>query len=242
MPYKFIFQPPPAGYSKVSPFIKTIETPDGNKIGVHYRVAKAGMPTILWAHGNAEDLGYLTNRFDAFAQKGFGIYAYDYPGYGISEGKPTEPSCFTAAQAAWNDLTTQLHVSPTDILILGQSVGSGPATWLASQKQSAGLVLITPFVSTFRVVTRVPIFPADKFTNIKLIKKLKTPLLVIHGDQDEVIDQWHGKKLHAMHNGPKQFLNIPGAGHNDIYQIDGEQVIQTINDFYFQHRGLKPSP
>lgn len=233
--YKLIFHPPPIGYSDTDHFIETINTSDGAKIATYYRQAKRGMPTILWSHGNAEDIGYLTDLFDNFSNEGFGIYAYDYPGYGISDGTPTEKSCFTAAHTAWRELTENKKITSDKIIILGQSVGSGPASWLANKEQASSLILLSPFVSTYRVLTRIPLFPADKFKNINHIKKSQTPLLIIHGKRDKVIAQWHGRKLYKNHLGPKEFIDIKEAGHNDIHQIAGDQIIKSIRAFYFKN-------
>lgn len=237
-PNQFIFHPPPAGYSEGSPFIKALQVNNEENIGVYYRAAQKDMPTLFWAHGNAEDIGYLRELFDTAAAKGLGIYAYDYPGYGISDGTPNEQSCYNAAQKAWDDMTHKLGIKPESIIIYGQSVGSGPATWLANHESSAALVLVTPFVSAFRVITRIPLFPNDQFVNKDYIQNSSTPLLVIHGDQDKIISQWHGKKIYNLHTGPKQFLDIPDAGHNDIHHIAGDLIWDNIISFYQKHQSL----
>ena len=227
-----IYQPPAAGYSENDPQIDTIETSGGIRIGIFHLPANPGMPTLLWSHGNAEDIGYLNGRFKSFHTRGYGILAYDYPGYGISKGKPNEDSCYEACQTAWNHLTVKLKIPPKQIIIYGQSVGSGPSVWLASREQTAGLMLVAPFVSAFRAVTRVPLFPGDRYNNIDRIPSIKTPLLVIHGEQDQVIGQWNGKKLYEFHTGSKEFHNIPDAGHNDIYILAGDQILDALDSFW----------
>ncbi len=227
-----IYQPPPSGYSENDPQIHTLETPGGIRIGMFHLPADPGMPTLLWSHGNAEDLGYLADRFQRFHTRGYGILAYDYPGYGISRGKPSEDGCYEACQTAWNHLTGQLNVPPKQIIIYGQSVGSGPSVWLASRQQTAGLMLVSPFISAFRAVTRIPLFPGDRFDNIRRIQSISTPLLVVHGAQDQVIGQWNGRKLYQLHPGPKAFLNIPNAGHNDLYIVAGDQILDALDSFW----------
>jgi pimeloyl-ACP methyl ester carboxylesterase len=227
-----IYRPPATGYSENDPQIHTTETSSGIRIGMFHLPADPGMPTLLWSHGNAEDIGYLASRFHSFHARGYGILAYDYPGYGISDGKPSEDSCYEACQTAWNHLTAKLNVPPKQIIIYGQSVGSGPSVWLASREQTAGLMLVSPFVSAFRSLTRVPLFPGDRFNNIGRIQSINTPLLVVHGEQDQVIRQWNGRKLYELHNGPKKFLNIPNAGHNDIYILAGDQILDALDSFW----------
>lgn len=232
---QLIHRPPQAGYTEEGPYISTTERSNGQRIGMFHLPASPGMPTLLWSHGNAEDIGYLHERFRDFHARGYGILGYDYPGYGISEGKPDEDGCFDACETAWRHLTEKLGVPTDQIIIYGQSVGSGPSVWLASRKPCAGLMLVTPFVSAFRAVTRVPIFPGDRFNNINRIESIKTPLLVVHGDQDQVIGQWHGERLHELHPGPKQFVGIEGAGHNDIYILAGDQILDALDTFRKEH-------
>lgn len=230
-----IHRPPQAGYTAELAGISQIEMPDGRKIAVSYLPAKQGMPTLLWSHGNAEDIGYLRQRHERFVKEGFGILAYDYPGYGMSEGKPDEQGCYDAAMTTWKHLTETLKVSPDDVVIYGQSVGSGASVWLATQVDAAGLVLVSPFVSAFRTVTRIPLFPGDRFRNLSRMEKIDEPLLVIHGSNDQVISQWHGKKLYEKHAGPKTWFPIDGVGHNDIYVLADEQVLDAIKKFCSVH-------
>lgn len=244
---QLIHRPPTAGYSEASHPVRSIEKSDGRKIALIHLPAAPGMPTLLWSHGNAEDIGYLAERHQDFHARGYGILAYDYPGYGLSEGRPDEDGCYDACQSAWNHLTETLGVPADQIIIYGQSVGSGPSVWLAEHQSCAGLMLVTPFISAFRTVTRVPVFPGDRFNNIDRIASITTPLLVVHGDQDQVIGQWHGKKLHDLHPGPKTFLSIEGAGHNDIYLLATDEILDALDVFWkttrpgeTDHQGLKP--
>jgi len=201
------------------------------KTALFYLPASPSMPTLLWSHGNAEDIGYLRQRFESFHARGYGILAYDYPGYGISEGSPSEDGCYDAIQTAWNYLTTNLQITPENIIIYGQSVGSGPTCWLASRENSAGLMLVSPLTSAFRTVTRIPLFPGDQYPNIKRIGSIHTPLLVIHGDNDQVVGQWNGKQLYKKHPGPKRFVNIEGAGHNDLYILAEEKILSALDQW-----------
>ncbi len=226
-----IYQPPSPGYEIEDANISQVTRPDGEKVAIYYKPASPGMPTLLWSHGNAEDIGYLHDRLCQFNTRGYGILAYDYPGYGHSEGSPDEQACYEAIQTSYDHLTKTLEVSAENIIIYGQSVGSGPAVWLAAQEPCAGLMLVSPFVSAFRAVTKIPLFPGDQFKNITRIENIKTPLLIIHGDQDQVISQWHGKKLHELHQGPKTFVNLQGVGHNDIYLLASDEVLRALDQF-----------
>jgi len=227
----FIYRPPKSRYSEETPHISSLPRPDGQKIGFFYLSAAPGMPTLLWSHGNGEDIGYLRQRFESVHARGYGILAYDYPGYGISDGRPTEKGCYDACQTTWNHLTDTLRVNPKNIIIYGQSVGSGPACWLASHESSAGLMLVSPLTSAFRTITRIPLFLGDQFPNIKRIASIHTPLLIIHGDQDSVVPQRNGKILYDLHPGPKRFVDIQGAGHNDLFILAEDEILDALDQF-----------
>lgn len=110
----------------------------------------------------------------------------------------------------------------------GFSLGGGAATDLASKNQIGGLILESTFVSAFRVVTHYKILPVDKFESLKKIKNIQCPVLIMHGDNDMVINDWHGKKLYDQANQPKISLWVHGAGHGDISAIDKDGYIAAI--------------
>jgi alpha-beta hydrolase superfamily lysophospholipase len=228
---RLIFIPPPASYEAETEGLLFLETETGEKIAAIHHPAVVGMPTLLYSHGNAEDLGQSTVLYEIWAEAGLGVMAYDYPGYGQSTGKPDEAGCERAIQAAWDHLIAR-GVPAGKIVVVGRSVGSGPATWLASREAAAGLVLIAPFTSAFAVMCPVPLFPGDRFPNLKRIRDLRMPLLVLNGDNDGVIASSHGRKLvEASPAADKAFHLIPDAGHNDLFEVAGEEIIGKIDEF-----------
>src|SRR5260370_10708902 len=128
------------------------------------------------SHGNAEELGDGHSWHEDLRRAGFSVFAYDYQGYGISQGKPSEHNAYDDEEAAYDYLTRQLQIPPNRIIIYGRSVGTGPAVHLAARKPAAGLILQRPFVSPFRVPTRVPLFPFDKFPKSTDIRPVHCPL------------------------------------------------------------------
>lgn len=228
---KLLFFPPSPSYEDTSEIIK-LKTTGGDTIAAIDLPARSGFPTLLYTHGNAEDLGDVLEMADGWQNKGFGVMAYDFPGYGRSTGTPRESTCEEAIEAAWNHLTISRGIIPSKIIIVGRSVGSGPSVWLAERKRSAGLVLISPFTSVFAVRIPVPIFPRDRFPSLKRIPQVKCPLLVIHGEEDTLIPASHGQKLVAAARvADKKFLGIPGAGHNDLFEVGGGVVELAILNF-----------
>lgn len=225
-----IFYPPPASYTADANVIQ-IPVTEKETIAAMYRPADANGFVLLFSHGNAEDIGQNEEFFELANQAGFGVFAYDYRGYGLSGGKASEKHTYRDLLAAYRYLTETLKVPAERILILGRSVGSGPSVWLAMQKPAAGLILESPFVSAFRVITRWKILPFDKFNNLARIKQVQCPVLIIQGKQDEVIGFWHGPTLFEAANEPKMHYWVEDAGHNDLLWVAGEEYWEKLKEF-----------
>ncbi len=224
-----IFFPPAARYSEDLAGFEYLVNDKDQQVAIIYKKADKNMTTLLWSHGNAEDISTAESYMDFLHEQGYGILVYDYPGYGLSEGKPTERGCNRNIKAAWQHLTETLAIDEDEIFIIGQSVGSGPSVWLAEKHEPAGLVLFSPFKSMNRIQFKINPFPYDRFPNIKRIANVSCPLLVIHGDQDMVIDQSHGKAVYEKHPGKKVFHNAKGLGHNDT--LSDKAVNAALFDF-----------
>ena len=225
-----IFLPHISSYRDSSEILKLRST-NGNRVSALYLANPSARYTLLVSHGNAEDLGDDREWLNDLHRGGFNVFAYDYQGYGTSEGRPSEKGAYDDENAAYNYLIDQLKIPANRIIIFGRSVGTGPAVHLAARRPAAGLILQSPFLSAFRVLTRVPILPFDKFPNYKEIGQVRCPLLIIHGTSDEVVSFWHGQKLFALANQPKQFFPVSGAGHNDLDMIAGSDYLKTIRGF-----------
>ncbi len=209
-----IFQPQRSSYSD-NPGIIKITSSNGKKISAVYLPNPDARFTLLVSHGNAEDLGDIREWLEDMRQAGFSVFSYDYQGYGTSAGKPSENAAYADESAAYDFLALNLGTPPDHIIIFGRSVGTGPAVQLATRRPAAGLVLQSPFLSAFRVLTRIPLLPFDKFPNYKRISHVHCPVLIMHGTKDSIIGMWHGQKLFELANEPKQFVAISGADHND---------------------------
>lgn len=208
-----------------------LTTADGCKISaIHMANPKAEF-TILYSHGNGEDLGYAQSSFDELYNLGFSVFAYDYHGYGTSEGRPTEKTVYMDINAAYDYLINNLKIPSCRIIVYGRSIGSGPSVDLASRKEVAGLILQSPLLTAFRCVTRVPIVPFDSFSNISKIDKVRCPLLVMHGTADEVIPFSQGKALFDNANEPKTFVRIEGGKHNEVNEQGYHSMCLSILQF-----------
>lgn len=225
-----IFLPHPSSYRDKPDAIK-LTSANGRRISAFYLPNPTARFTLLVSHGNAEDLGDDRYWLEDLRRAGFSVFAFDYQGYGTSEGKPTEKGSYEDEEAAYNFLVAKLGTPPERVIIFGRSVGSGPAVHLAARKPAAAMILQSPFLSAFRVLTRIPLLPFDRFPNYREIRKVHCPLLVIHGTGDSVIPFAHGYKLFELANGPKQFAAFSGADHNDLELVAGPKYYEDIRLF-----------
>jgi fermentation-respiration switch protein FrsA (DUF1100 family) len=215
-----IFLPHPSSYQD-SPEVLKISTASGKKISAVYLANPAAKFTLLVSHGNAEDLGDDRYWLEDLRRAGFNVFAYDYEGYGTSEGKPGEKASYEDEAAAYEFLAVNLKTAPDRIIIFGRSVGTGPAVYIAARRPSAGLVLQSPFVSAFRVLTRIPLLPFDRFPNSRNIRHVHSPVLIMHSRADSVIPFWHGQKMFELANAPKHSFWTQNAGHNEMDMAAG---------------------
>lgn len=227
---RMIFLPPVTEYRDTSATVK-LKSPDGIEISAVYLPNPQATYTILFSHGNAEDLGTLSPELESIKALGFSVFAYDYHGYGTSGGKPTEKNSYEDIDVAYGYLTQVLKIRADHIIAHGRSLGGAVAIDLSARKPLGGLVVESSFVSAFRVVTGYRIFPFDKFRNVDKIGHVRCPVLIIHGRQDDVIPFWHGERLFEHANEPKIHLWVDGAGHNNLKVIAGAEYVRALKTF-----------
>jgi fermentation-respiration switch protein FrsA (DUF1100 family) len=234
--YPFRF---PAGNWKMQAAIGAedvwIDTSDGVRLNGWWISQPQARFTTLHLHGNGGNITHRAEIALALARSGSSVLLLDYRGYGRSEGRPTEAGLYRDAEAAYEHLRAR-GVAPENLIIHGESLGSAVAVDLATRKTCAGLVLEAPFSSARAVAGRVlPLLgPALiwSFNAKGKIGQLRVPLLVIHGDRDEVIDYSLGRELFEAAPEPKQFWTVEGAGHNDILPVGGDAYRERLAAFY----------
>jgi len=227
---RFIFQPHPPTYADTADMLK-LPTVDGAQITALHLPNPAARFTILFSHGNAEDLGDILPFLKEMQAAGFAVFAYDYHGYGTSGGRPSERNAYHDIDASYAHLTRTVGLPPRRIIVHGRSLGAAVAVDLAAREPVGGLVIESGFVSAFRVVTHWPLLPGDKFRNLDKIARVRCPVLVIHGRNDRLIRFWHGERLFARAQTPKRCLWVDGAGHNDVRLVAGEVYWQALREF-----------
>lgn len=225
-----IFVPPDSSYSDHERITK-IATGSGRKISAIFMPNPNSNALLIYSHGNAEDLGMIEEHAESLHALGFAVLAYDYDGYGTSEGTPSEQATYDDIHAVYNYAVQKLKFEPKQVVLYGRSVGGGPSIDLATKNKVGAIILESPFVSAYRVVTYYPLFPFDKYNNLRKINSITAPILFIHGTKDDVIPIWHGKKLYDTYTGSKESYWVEGASHNDIAIVGGSEYLTKIKDF-----------
>lgn len=210
-----MFHPPRPPYGEDLPGLAMLEDA-GGAVAAVWSPAENAEGAVLFFHGNAEDLRHCGGILRRFNRLGWSALAVDYPGYGRSEGTPTEKGAYRAAEAGWRFLTEVQGVAPERIVACGFSIGTGPACWLAAREKPAGLLLFAPFKSAVRVVTGVRVLPFDPFPNLANARRAKCPVAVVHGTADDVIPFKHGLAVAEAAGDRCAFFAVRGADHNGL--------------------------
>ena len=202
------------------------------------RVVGPNTQTWLWFHGNGGNLGTRVGQL-ARAHHLLGVhqFIFDYRGYGNSEGHPTEHGTYLDARAALEYLRGRPGINPDRIVYFGHSLGAAVAIELAAKHPPAGMALIAPFSSIkdmSRLVLPVPLagwLVHGHYNSMKRIGRVQTPLLVLHGELDEIVPHSQGFKLYRAANRPKRFVTLHGASHNIVQHVAGAVMAQALLQF-----------
>ncbi|XP_066329701.1 uncharacterized protein [Miscanthus floridulus] len=187
-------------------------------VAMHVRQAGAKL-TLLYSHGNAADLGQMYELFvELSAHLNVNLMGYDYSGYGQSTGKPSEQNTYADIEAVYRCLIETYGAAEDNIILYGQSVGSGPTLDLASRlTRLRAVVLHSPILSGLRVMYPVKhTYWFDIYKNIDKIPLVRCPVLVIHGTADEVVDCSHGRSLWELAEVKYEPLWIKGGNHCNL--------------------------
>ncbi|XP_021813988.1 protein ABHD17C [Prunus avium] len=199
--------------------VHLLDTKAGNKIVATFWRHPFARFTLLYSHGNAADLGQMHELFiELRAHLRVNIMSYDYSGYGASAGKPSEFNTYYDIEAVYNCLKNDYEIRQEDLILYGQSVGSGPTLHLGSRLQKLrAVVLHSAILSGIRVLYPVKLtFWFDIFKNIDKIRHVDCTVLVIHGTDDEIVDWSHGKRLWELSKEKYDPLWVKGGGHCNL--------------------------
>jgi fermentation-respiration switch protein FrsA (DUF1100 family) len=196
-----------------------------------------GRYTLLFAHGNG---GNISDRVDIAAKfhaEGFSVFLFDYRGYGKSKGEPTEKGTYKDAESAVRYLHQKRCIPLSRIILVGESMGGAIVVEVCTRYKIRAAVLISPSLSFSEIMSH---HYSDhsynkKFDGIydssKKILKVHSPMMMVHGDTDELVPFKQGKELFQKANSPKFFYRVRKAGHNDVYEVGGERLFRRIKEF-----------
>jgi len=219
-----------------------VTTTDGVRINGWYvpalPTADGSAMTLLWFHGNAGNLSDRVHQLrQLHDQLAVDIFMIDYREYGRSEGEASEAGTYLDAEAALAYLRGRPDAPGRRIVYYGQSLGAAVAVELARRSPPAGLILEAPILSIQAMAKGVvPFLPvgaliSTKYDSLSKIGAVHVPLLILHGDQDEVVPYAQGRRLFAAANEPKRFFTIAGAHHNDTYVAGGTAYFDALRTF-----------
>ena len=215
-----------------------IETDDGERLHGWWIASSAPSRShVLLCHGNGGNIGDRVDHARLLSNSGFDVLLFDYRGYGESSGRPSEEGTYCDARAARRALLEQDGVDESRIAYLGESLGAAVALALALETPPRGLVLQSAFTSV-REMARVhyPFLPRamvpDAYPNLERIEKLASPLLVLHGERDEIVPCSHGRALLEAAPDPKAIRVFPRLGHNDLVPLAGAAWAEAIASWW----------
>lgn len=217
-----------------------IATEDGENLHAWWVPAAGARGTVLIFHGNAGNISHRLDYLLMFSRLGYSTLIVDYRGYGTSTGSPSEDGTYRDAVAAWRHLTEGRGIRPADIVIFGESLGAAVASWLAARHAPRALVLTSTFTSAADLGAQVywflPVRLISRFRydNLANMTAIRSPLLIAHSRDDDIVPFAHGQKLFAAANEPKQFLEMRG-GHNDGFIFMREEWVKALADFLARH-------
>jgi fermentation-respiration switch protein FrsA (DUF1100 family) len=210
----------------------SLKASDGAPIAVWHVPPQDGKPVILYFHGNGGALKYRVERFRALITDGIGLIALEYRGYGGLPGNPSEQGLIADAEAAYAFAVA--HYPAQQIVLWGESLGSGVAVALAAEKPVGRVILEAPFTSALAVGEQrywylpVRLLMQDQFRSDERIGKVTAPLLILHGVQDRTIPYAMGEHLFDLANQPKHIVRFLDGGHEDL---DANGALDAVGRF-----------
>ena len=214
----------------------TLHTADAEKLHGWWVPARDARGAVLIFHGNAGNISHRLDYLTMFNHLGYAVLIIDYRGYGKSTGTPSEAGTYRDADAAWQYLMETRKLKPQDVVVLGESLGGGVATWLAAKYPPRALILASVFTSVpdfgARVYWWLPVrlLARIDYNSRERMPQITAPVLIAHSREDDIVPFAHGEALFAAAREPKQFLVMSG-GHNDGFLFMREEWVAAVGAF-----------
>jgi hypothetical protein len=225
----------------------TFTTEDGVRLNGWFIPSTEGDLTLLWFHGNAGNISHRLDNIRLLHEKvKIHIFIWDYRGYGRSEGSVSEKGTYKDATAALKYLRSRKDLDPKKFVFYGRSLGAAVAVDLALREESLALIIETPFASIREMAKLIfPFLPVGPFLRtrydtLEKIRQVRGPLLILHGDQDDIVPYAQGQRIFEAAPEPKEFYTIRGAHHNDTFIVGGDPYFAALKDFIERATALRP--
>jgi uncharacterized protein len=214
-PDPFVGDPPPGVEER------WICAADGVRLHAWHATHPQAHTSVVWSHGNGGNIADRASVIVALAARGLDVLAYDYRGYGKSDGWPSEAGVYQDAEAAFDAERDRLG-DTARVVCFGESLGGAVSIHLATRRPCAAVAVVSTFTSLRDVARRhygfLAALAGDRFDSVSRVGTLRVPFFAAHGDRDEVVPYELGERLFAAAPSPKRFLRIPGARHNDVFE------------------------
>lgn len=212
------------------------DSTEGLRLHGWFFAGKRNDRTLVYFHGNAGNIGDRVEKIRFLQKIGWNVFAFDYRGYGMSQGSPSIEGVLDDGRAAMRFLTEKIGIPNEQIILFGESLGGAVAVEIAAEEPVAAVILESTFTtlrdlahSVYRFLPEAAV--PDSYRSIDLIRRLKAPVLVIHGTEDEIVPFPMGKKLFESAPHPKRFFSVPNAHHNDVFEVAGKEYLGEIESF-----------
>jgi len=239
-----LFQPPKPTYTADAKDLIWLENSLGERLPALFLPHPRAHWTILFSHANSEDIGFVYEWAEELVYHlGVNVVIYDYTGYGLSSGTPSEEGCYADVEAVWQLLTETLGIPGHTIVAYGRSLGSGPSVEIAYRKGACGVIVQSGFASAYRVATGQMrrSLPGDMFCNVDKVGQIACPIFVIHGTKDPLVPQSHGKAMCAAAQRAYDPLWIEDGSHNNLEIYWKGSIMRGIANFLQSLKRNSPS-
>ena len=214
----------------------TLTTADHIQLHGWWVPARNSRGTVLLMHGNAGNISHRLGYLTMFNRLGYSVLLFDYRGYGKSDSRPDEEGTYRDAEAAWLHLTTVRNAAARDIVMVGESLGGGVATWLALKYPPRALVLASTFTSVPDLGAQIyPWLPVRllarvRYDNLGRVGNIDAPIMIAHSRDDDIIPFAHGEALFAAAHEPREMLVLAG-GHNEGFIFVRDTWVNAVAGF-----------
>lgn len=221
--------------------VAAVRTEDGLDLQGWYFAPQEGRPVLVYFHGNAGSIANRLFKFPEYVREGYGVLLAEYRGYGGNPGAPHEDGLYRDGQAYIDWPSVTKGIEPGQIVLYGESLGTGVAVELAAKMNAAGkkvkaVVLEAPFTSLLDMARRnyffIPVdyLLLDRYLSADKIGSVGVPLLIVNGRADEVIPFVHGHRLFEAAKSPKRYVQIKAGRHEDLHLLGlSSQVIDFLS-------------